>query len=59
MRRAQQRVPELLLGQDIEGIRTKDGVERAVVDVLRRLGLLPSVPKTKSRLRVVKEEDEA
>ncbi len=40
-------------------IRTKAGVERAVVDVLRKLGLLPSVPKTKPRLRVVKEEDEA
>ena len=59
MRRAQQRVPELLLGQDIDGIRTKDGVERAVVDVLRRLGLLPSISKTKPRLRVVKKEDEA
>ncbi len=59
MRRAQQRVPELLLGQDMEDIRTKAGVERAVVDVLRKLGFLPPGPKTKPRLRVVKEENEA
>ncbi len=58
-RRAQQKVPELLLGRDIEDIRTKGGVERAVVDVLRKLGFLPPTPKTKPRLRVVKEEDEA
>ena len=58
VRRAQQIVPELLLGQDMEDIRTKAGVERAVVDVLRKHGFLPPSPKTKTRLRVVRKKDE-
>ena len=57
-RRAQQKVPELLLGRDMGDIRTKAGVERAVVDVLRKLGFLPALPKTKPRLRLVDEGDE-
>ena len=57
-RRAQQIVPEFLLGRDMEDIRTKAGVERAVVDVLREHGFLPPSPKTKTRLRVVRKKDE-
>jgi hypothetical protein len=32
------RVPSLLLGRDVDTMRTKAGIERAVVDVLRKLG---------------------
>jgi hypothetical protein len=37
--------PSLLLGRDIDAMRTKAGIERAVVDVLGRLGFLPQQPK--------------
>jgi hypothetical protein len=58
MRRASDSVPSLLLGRDIDAMRTKARIERAVVDVLRKLGLLPAAPKPPSRLRVVKKEAE-
>jgi hypothetical protein len=56
VRRAQKDVPFLLLGRDIDDVRTKAGVERAVVDVLRRFGLLPPEPPKPTRLRAVKSE---
>ena len=49
-------IPSLLLGRDIDDMRTKAGVERAVVDVLRKLGLLPPVPPPTKRLRIVEPE---
>ena len=58
VRRAQQRVPELLLGGDMEDIRTKAGVERAAVDVLRKLGFLSPSRKTKTRLRIMRKKGE-
>jgi len=57
-RRARGDMPSLLLGRDIEDIRTKAGVERAVVDVLRRYGILPPAPKPAPRLKIVKDGDE-
>ena len=45
--------PSLLLGRDIDAMRTKAGIERAVVDVLRRLGFLPPQPKGAPKLHVV------
>ena len=41
----------------MEDIRTKAGVERAVVDVLRKLGLLPEAPKIKPALRLVDDDE--
>jgi hypothetical protein len=37
-------VPRLALGKDIDDIRTKTGIERVVLDVLRRVGLQGAVP---------------
>jgi hypothetical protein len=37
---------------------TRSGIERAVVDVLRRLGFLPAASKPVPRLRIVKKEAE-
>jgi hypothetical protein len=34
-------IPRAAYGRDIDDMRTKAGVERAVVDVLRKLGMLP------------------
>jgi hypothetical protein len=49
-------VPSLLLGRDIDAMRTKAGVERAVIDVLRRFGLLPPQPPKAPPLKLVKPE---
>lgn len=56
-RRAQQNVPGLLLGRDMGDIRTKAGVKRAVVEVLRELGLLPETPKIKPAFRLVDDDE--
>lgn len=58
-RRAEQLYPRLALGRDIDNIKTKDQVERAIVDFLRRLGILPPAPGPKRRppLRLVKDMD--
>jgi hypothetical protein len=50
-------LPVQLIGRDIEDMRTKSGIERAVVDVLRRFGVLPPSPKRPARLRIVKDEE--
>jgi hypothetical protein len=34
-------VPRLTLGNDLDDIRTKDGLKRAVVSILQELGFLP------------------
>jgi hypothetical protein len=58
LRRARAQVeaekPSLLLGRDIHAMQTKAGIERAVVDVLRKHGLLPPAPKRPPPLRIVK-----
>jgi hypothetical protein len=58
-RRAEQNIPSLLLARDIDGIQTKDGIRRAVVDVLRELGMLPEAAKSaKPQLSLVESTDE-
>jgi hypothetical protein len=60
LRRAQAMVPRLLLGRDIDAMRTKVGIKRAVVDVLRELGILfpaPKSPAGSSQLHIVKDEE--
>src|SRR5882757_3701348 len=58
VRRAQAEIniPSLLMGGDIDDLRTKAGIQRAVVDVLRKWGVLPPAPPPINRLRVVKPE---
>jgi hypothetical protein len=46
----------LLLGQDLEDWRTKSGITRAVVDVLRELGLMRQTPRRPPPLRLVKDD---
>jgi hypothetical protein len=48
--------PVQLIDRDIEDMRTKSGIDRAVVDALRRLGFLPPPPKRPARLRIIKDE---
>jgi hypothetical protein len=55
---AEYMTPSLLLGRDIDAMQTKAGIERAVVDVLRRFGLLPPKPKSAPKLHVVKDGGE-
>jgi hypothetical protein len=55
---AETMTPSLLLGRDIDAMRTKAGIERAVVDVLRRLGFLPPEPKGAPKLHVAKDGGE-
>ena len=44
------------LGRDIDDMRTKAGIERAVVDVPRKFDLLPPAPPPPKRLRIVEPE---
>jgi hypothetical protein len=39
-------------------MQTKAGIERAVVDVLRKLGFLEGAPKGRPPLRIVETEDD-
>src|SRR5262249_18563515 len=41
---AERVIPQLLLGRDIDDMRTRAGMERVIVDTLRKLGLLPPQP---------------
>jgi hypothetical protein len=52
----QAETPLLLLGRDVDAMRTKESIKRAVVEVLRELGFLDPAPKRPPPLRVVKEE---
>ena len=56
-----QRIPMRLLAGDMEGIKTRDGVRRAIVDVLRELGLIaipPDQPKRGPKLRVIRDDED-
>ena len=56
-----QRIPMRLLAGDMEGIKTRDGVRRAIVDVLRELSLIaipPDQPKRGPKLRVIRDDKE-
>ena len=53
-----EQMPRLLLGKDIDEYRTKAGIERAVLDVLRRFGILPPDPPKPTPLRLVVKGDE-
>jgi hypothetical protein len=61
MRRAQAQlaasVHSIPLGRDTRVMQTKAGIERAVVDVLRRLGFLPGAPKPAPPLRMKEAKD--
>ena len=58
-RRAANQIPLRLLRSDIDQVRNRDAIKRAVVDVLRELGVIPRPIKPKpARLRLVKEEPE-
>jgi hypothetical protein len=50
--------PRILLGQDLEDWRTQSGINRAVVDALRKLGFVPPAPKRPPPLRLVKDDPE-
>jgi hypothetical protein len=53
------KVPALLLGRDVHAMATRAGIERAVVEVLRKFNLLPPAPKRPPPLRIVKKEKES
>ncbi len=58
-RRAAQYIPSLLLTRDIDDIRTRDGIRRAMIDLLCEYGILPEAPKRlKPPLRLVESTDE-
>ena len=48
-------MPRLLLGKDIDDMRSRAGIERAVINVLRRLGMLPPEPPKRPPLHLVKD----
>jgi hypothetical protein len=52
------RCHDRLLGRDVDVMRIKAGIERAVVDVLRKLGFLEGPRKGRPPLRVVETEDD-
>lgn len=59
---AGRQLPKLLLGKDIEDMRTKAGIRRAIIDVLSEVGLLPESPapqRSKPRLSLVEDDDNA
>ena len=58
-RSAERRLPEILLGSDIDDIRTKAGIERAVVRVLRELRFLPEAQGPLSQLHLVKDDEDS
>lgn len=58
-RRIQSRIPMYLLDRDIDDIRSKDGIKKVVVDVLRELGLMPMPDKSpRPALRLVFSNDD-
>jgi hypothetical protein len=58
LRRAQAEINILSLarGRDVDDMHTKAGIERAVVDALRKFGVLPPAAPPIKRLRIVKPE---
>ena len=53
-RRAETSIPLHLFTRDHNEIQSRDGIKRAVVDVLRELGFLPSSPSPENRKRKLK-----
>jgi hypothetical protein len=49
--------PSLLLGCDIDAMRTQAGIDRALLNALRRFGILPPEPPKPPRIRLVKTEE--
>jgi hypothetical protein len=50
-------MPAYLMNADIAAVQDREAIKRAVVDVLRELGMLPTPAKPKrSHLHVVKNE---
>ena len=45
-----------LLRRDIDAFNTKAGIERAVLDALRKFGVLPPAPKKAPQLRLVHDD---
>ena len=45
-----------LLRRDIDAFNTKAGIERAVLDALRKFGVLPAAPKKHPHLRLVHDD---
>ena len=57
-----QSIPVRLLQEDMEAAKSRDAVQRVVVEILREFGLLPSSavqPKREPLLRIVKSDDES
>jgi hypothetical protein len=52
-----EQMPRLLLGADLDEYRTIKGIERAVLDVLRRFRILPPEPPKPPPLRLVVKGD--
>ena len=50
-------LPSLLLGKDIDDFRTQAGINRAVLNALRRFGFVPPEPEKTPRLRLVETDD--
>ena len=47
-------IPLHLFTRDLNEFQSRDGIKRAVVDVLRELGFLPSSPSPEYRTRKLK-----
>ena len=55
LRRAQSGIPVLLLHRDLDAYASKASIELAVLDALRKFGMLPPEPKRPPPLRIVSE----
>jgi hypothetical protein len=54
---AARQMPQMLFKRDWEGIRTSVGIDKAVLNALRRFGIIPTAATPVSKLRLVKNED--
>jgi hypothetical protein len=56
-RHALDRFPSLALGRDIDDMRTRDGIRRVVIDVLREFDILAPVPKRQPPIRIAVDNE--